>query len=573
MSRFSRRFWVTTAVIIVVLVLLGLTVRGAGRPRRNSLLEVHVTGEIPESAPAGPFGSFLGTRTLTVLDYVAGIRRARDDRRIRGLILAIDGPRVGFAKLQELRDAVRDFQASGKWAVAFLETAGEFAPGNKDYYLATACSSIWVVPSGDVNLTGLRIEVPFIRGTLDKLGIVPDFDHLGKYKNFMNMITDTAMNAPYRESMDSIADGLSRQMIQGIAEGRKLTEPRVAALIDQGPFTGSQALQAKLIDHLGYRDQLDADLKEKNGGALPRITLGRYLKGGVYYDRGTRVALIYGVGTVGRGESGYDPVFSGSSMGATTVAGAIRQAREDRSIKAIILRIDSPGGSYIASDIIWHEVELTRGVKPIVASMSDVAGSGGYFVAMGSDRIIAEPGTLTASIGVLAGKFVTTGFWSALGITSDAVQRGKHATFYSKGMRYTPEERAIFESWLQRIYRDFVQKAAKGRGKSFEAIDAVAQGRVWLGKDAQRLGLVDELGGLPLAIRRALELAKVDPEGRVNLIEMPRPKGLLRRILDSGDDTRAALEALRLRVESLATDGPGAAPEQVLQMPIVPRID
>ncbi len=285
------------------------------------------------------------------------------------------------------------------------------------------------------------------------------------------------------------------------------------------------------------------------------------------------MALIYGVGTVGRGESGYDPVFSGSSMGATTVAGAIRQAREDRSIKAIILRIDSPGGSYIASDIIWHEVELTRGVKPIVASMSDVAGSGGYFVAMGSDRIIAEPGTLTASIGVLAGKFVTTGFWSALGITSDAVQRGKHATFYSKGMRYTPEERAIFESWLQRIYRDFVQKAAKGRGKSFEAIDAVAQGRVWLGKDAQRLGLVDELGGLPLAIRRALELAKVDPEGRVNLIEMPRPKGLLRRILDSGDDTRAALEALRLRVESLATDGPGAAPEQVLQMPIVPRID
>ncbi len=573
MSWFARRFWIVVAFVIVVLVLVGLVVRSAGRPRRNSVLEVRITGEIPENAPAGPFGAVLGTRTLTLLDYVAGIKRAREDRRIHGLILLIDAPRIGFAKVQELRDAVRDFQKSGKWAVAFMETAGEFAPGNKEYYLATACPSIWVVPSGDVNLTGLRVEVPFIRGALDKLGIFPDFGHLGKYKNFKNMITDTIMNEPYRESMESIADGLYRQMLQGIATGRKMSEEQVADLVDRGPFTGPQAMQAKLVDHLGYRDQLDAELKEKNGGSLPRITLGRYVKGGAYYDRGTKVALIYGMGTVGRGESGYDPVFSGATMGSTTVAEAIREAREDRSIKAIVFRIDSPGGSYIASDIIWREVELTRGVKPIVASMSDVAGSGGYFVAMGCDRIIAEPGTLTASIGVLAGKFVTTAFWNTLGITSDAVQRGKHATFYSKDLRYSPEERAIFESWLQRIYRDFVQKAAKGRGKSFEAIDAIAQGRVWLGQDAQKLGLVDELGGLALAIHRALELAKIDPEGRVNLIELPRPKGLIRKILDSGDDTRAALESLRLKVEALATNGPGPSPEQVLLMPVVPRIN
>lgn len=573
MSWFARRFWVVVAIIIIGLVLVGLVVRSAGRPKRNSVLEVRVTGDIPENAPAGPFGAVLGTRTLTLLDYVAGIKRAREDRRIRGLILAIDAPRIGFAKVQELRDAVRDFQTSGKWAVAFLETAGEFAPGNKEYYLATACPSIWVVPSGDVNLTGLRVEVPFIRGTLDKLGIVPDFGHLGKYKNFKNMITDTAMDEPYREAMESIADSLYRQMLQGIAAGRRMSEEQVAELVDRGPFTAPQAAQAKLVDHLGYRDQLEADLKEKNGGALPRITLGRYVKGGNYYDRGTKVAMIYGMGTVGRGESSFDPVFSGARMGSTTVADAIRQAREDRSIKAIVFRIDSPGGSYIASDIIWHEVELTRGVKPIVASMSDVAGSGGYFVAMGCDRIIAEPGTLTASIGVLAGKFVTTAFWSTLGISSDSVQRGKHATFYSNRLRYSPEERTIFDGWLQRIYRDFVQKAAKGRGKSFEAIDAIAQGRVWMGKDAQRLGLVDELGGLPLAIRRALELAKIDPEGRVNLIELPRPKGFIRKLLDTGDDTRSALLDLRLRVEALVANGPGPSPEQVLLMPIVPRID
>jgi protease-4 len=503
---------------------------------------------------------------------VEGILGAKDDRRIKGLLLTIDGTTIGLAKIQELRDAVLEFRKSGKWAAAFMETVGEFSPGTKEYYLATSCDTIWIAPSGDVSLTGVRLEVPFIRGSLDKLGIYPDFDHIGKYKTFKNLITDTSMTPAYRESMEAVADGFYGQVRAGIAAGRGLSAAQVSSLIDRGPFTGPRAFEAKLVDNLGYRDQLETHLKEKNGGVLPIITLRSYLRSGRLYDGGTRVALIYAMGAVARGESGYDPIVAGPIMGSDTLAEAIKKAREDASIKAIVLRVDSPGGSYVASDLIWHQVALTRGVKPVVASMSDVAASGGYFVAMGADRIIAEPATLTGSIGVLAGKFVTRGFWEKLGVTREAVQRGRHAAFYSGSARYTPEERAIFEQWLRRIYLDFVEKAAKGRDKSFGQIDAIAQGRVWTGEDAMRLGLVDEIGGLALAISRALERAGVEPTGRANLVVFPPPKGLLQELLGGGEETRSTLDVLAADVRRALEEGPARGPESALEMPFVPSM-
>jgi protease IV len=572
MSKVVRWIGIVVGAGALLLLLIGVIVHLLSRPPRNSVVEMKIEGDIGEVVPPGLLGRLLGGRKLTLREDLEAILKARDDDRVSGLLLDIDDNSLGFASVQELRQAISDFRAHGKWATAWLETAGDFAPGNKEYYLASACDTIWLAPSGDINLYGVRMEVPFIRGTLDKLGVYPDFDHIGKYKNAMNFYTKTAMDAAHREAMESIIGALYAQLRDGIAAGRKMTGEAVAALIDRGPFTAQQALQAGLVDHLGYRDEMEAAVKERNGGRLPLLRARAYLEKGGYYDRGVRIALIYGVGTVSRGDSDYTPFLEGPTMGSDTVAKAIRDAREDPRIKAIILRVNSPGGSYVASDVIWREVSRTRGVKPIIVSMSDLAASGGYFVSVAADRILAQPGTLTASIGVLGGKLVTTEFWNRIGFTTDAVQRGRHATFYSSTTRYSPEERAIFESWLKRVYDDFVAKVAQGRGKTVQEIDAVAQGRVWTGDEALRLGLVDEIGGLSLAVRRALELAKLDPDSRAQLVVFPAPTGLVQTVLSGGEQTGTALTRMRADLRGLLTGTPPVPGEQVLRLPFIPEL-
>jgi protease-4 len=573
MTRSGRTGLVVVGVIVAGLIGIGLLARQSRVPSASSVLEVVLDDDIGELSPSQPFGGVFGGRHLSVRDYEEAILRAKDDTRITGLLLTIKRPQMGFGRVQELRDAIKAFGGAGKWTVAWSETAGEFGPGTGLYYLATACREIWIAPPGDVNLTGFRSEVPFIRGVLDKLKVYPDYDHIGKYKNAMNFYTDKSMNASFREAMEAIIDSLYRQVRQGIAEARNMTDDEVAAVVDGGPYLGPQALEAKLVDHLGYRDELVTYLTEKNGGKLPIVKVSKYLKGGRVWDEGTRIALIYGVGGVTRGESDSNPLTGSSTMGSDTVAAAIKEAREDDSIKAIVFRVDSPGGSYVASDIIWREVMLTKGKKPIVVSMGDVAGSGGYFVSMAADRIIAQPGTITASIGVLAGKLVTKDFWEMVGLTSDYIQRGRHATFYSTDQQFTAEERAIFKGWLERIYKDFVGKVAQGRGKTFDEIHAIAQGRIWSGEDALKLGLVDELGGLPTAVARAAELAHLDPKAKVQLVEVPEPKSFLQEIFSHDDSAETtSLERLRLQIRDFVEDGRLPIRDEVLAMPYVPRI-
>lgn len=574
MNRTLKWLLITFALFIFILVSLGIMVNLAMRPSPDSILEVSIRGEIPEQAAAGSIARLLGEKTRTVRDIIEAILKARDDDTINGLLVTIDRSSFGFATAQEVRDAILTFRESGKWAVAYLETAGEFSSGNKAYYIATACESIWLAPPGDVNLTGIRFEVPFIRGTLDKLGVVPDFDHIGKYKNAKNFFTDRAMNDAHRESMEALAESFYTQLRDGIAEGRALTDAQVAELIDAGPFTGPRALERALVDQLGYRDQLEDNLTERNGGDLPIIGVGEYLKHGRYYDGSVKVALIYGVGAVTRGRSESNPVSGSATMGSDTIAAAIREAREDASIDAIVLRVDSPGGSYISSDLILREVVRTREAnKPIVVSMADVAASGGYFVAMEADSIVAQPATLTASIGVVAGKFITDGFWEKLGITTDTVQRGRHATFFSGKQPYSPEERVIFRGWLERIYEDFVGKVADARGKTFEEIHEIAQGRVWTGQDALGLGLIDELGGLTVAIQRAVELSGAEENARARLVVLPRRKGWLRQILENAGETEAQVRALRTALVRLVETGTLSSPRGVLEIPFVADFD
>jgi len=569
MSKSGKRALFIVGTLVAGLVAVAYMVRMSSQPAAGSVLELVLDDDIPDHVEVEGLWHLFGGRKLTLRDDLEALRLARDDRRIKGLLVVIDGPGAGSAKLQELRDAILDFQKGGKWAVAYLETAGEFSAGNRDYYLATACGSIWLAPPGDINLVGMRAEPPFIRGTLDLLGIVPDMDHIGKYKSAMNTYTDKEMNEAFRESMEALVGSIYGQLKRGIAKGRKMTEEQVAALIDDGPYIGPRALQAKLVDRLGYRDELEDSLKEKGADSPSLVKVGQYLRAGRFYTRGPKIALIYGLGGVSRGENQTNPLTGDMTMGSDTTAEAIKKAREDPSIKAIVFRVDSPGGSYIASDVIYRQVALTKGVKPFVVSMGDVAASGGYFVAMGADTIVAEPATITASIGVLAGKLVTTGFWNKVGITFDAVQRGRHATFFSTSAKYTPEEREIFAGWLDRIYKDFVGKAAQGRGKTYDQIHAVAQGRVWSGEDALRLGLVDEMGGLSAALRRALVMAHLDPEARVQLVVLPEAKSWFSQFW-SGEETTTSYAALQRQIRKLIEEGPSIEPDGVLSMPYVP---
>jgi len=573
MTKGGKTGLVIVGVLVVGLLGIGIVARRARQPESGSVLEVVLDGPLDDVVRESPLAEIVSGKRLSTRDYVEAILRAKDDRRINGLLLTLKAPAAGYGKVQELRDAIKEFRESGKWTVAWSETAGEFGPGTGLYYLATSCESIWIAPPGDVNLTGLRFEVPFIRSALDKLKVYPDYDQRGKYKNAMNFFTHTKMTDAHREAMEALLDSLYRQLRQGIAEARGLTDDEVGALIDKGPFIGPKALEAKLVDRLGYRDELLDALREKNGGRLPILKVRKYLKSGRQWDHGAEIALIYGVGGVGRGEDASDPFTGSQRMGSDTVAAAIKAAREDDSVKAIILRVDSPGGSYVASDVIWREVKLTKGVKPIVVSMSDVAASGGYFVSMAADRIVAEPGTITASIGVLSGKFVTKDAWDWLGITSDSIQRGHNAAFFSGESKYSADERARFEDWLDRIYKDFVTKVAEGRGKTFDEIHAIAQGRVWSGEDALKLGLVDELGGLGTAVHRAMVLADIPSGAPVDLVEFPAPKSLFESFLDRDEDSSTSVAVLQERLRAFVNEGTLPIPERgVLELPYVPRL-
>ena len=444
----------------------------------------------------------------------------------------------------------------------FRSAFGESGPGNGAYYLATAFDEIYVQPSGDVGLTGLMAETPFLRGTLDKLGIVPRFSARGKYKTAVNMFTERRFTEAHREAASQLVASQFGQIVRGIAEARKLSEDDVRAIVDQAPLSAQQALDAHLLDGLAYRDEVYA--KFESGGEKPtRIPLLRYLdRAGPPSAPGDTVALIHGVGTVQRGKSGVDPLSGDVSMGSDTVSAAFRSAVEDDDVRAIVFRIDSPGGSYVASDTIWREVSRARAAgKPVIVSMGNVAASGGYFVAMPADRIVAQPGTITGSIGVFSGKMLLGAFFDKLGITFDEVHAGANATMWSSLQDFTPGQKARFEAELDRVYNDFTSKAAQARKTTPEKIDEVAQGRVWTGAQAKERGLVDTLGSFDDALKSAARRAKLAADGdyRVSYIE-PEP-GRLARLLEAFGG--AAASAIGEQIDARVL--PAGLPRQLVQ--------
>jgi len=547
--------------LVVLGLLLGVGIWGVVRLGRGSVpaktvLEVNLERGISEDMPDDPIGAMMLKDTPVLKDLVDALEKAADDDRVVGLVANVGAAPIGMAQIQELRDAVMAFRAKKKPAVAFAETFGEVGPGGSAYYLATAFDEIWLQPSGDIGLTGLILESPFIRGTLDKLGIKPRMDHRREYKNAMNVFTDKKYDPYYREAMEKLMDSVFSQVVKGISQSRHLTEAQVRSLVDRGPFLGKEAVDAGLVDGLGYRDEVYAKVMKKAGDGGKLLFLRQYLKrAGHPHKDGKTIALIYGVGGVSRGESGYSPMTGESTMGSSSVAAAFRQAVADKKVKAILFRVDSPGGSYVASDTIWREtIKAKQAGKPVVVSMGNMAGSGGYFVAMAADKIVAQPATITASIGVLGGKMLTSDFWDKLGLSWDEVHTSANSTYWTGTRDYSESEWSRVQAWLDRVYVDFTGKVADGRKLPMEKVLQIAKGRIWTGEDAKGLGLVDELGGFPVALKLAKQAAGIPEKEDVNLQVYPPRKSPIEMLLQEpaeNSEPRTAMEAMILSLREI----------------------
>jgi len=508
----------------------------------NSTLVLKVGGDLAEIAPTDVVSYVRGVKAPTVRTIVDSLRKAKVDSRIHAVLLKPTGFESPFwAKVQEIRDAVLDYKKSGKPVYAYLEYGGD-----REYYLATAADRIFLMPSSPLDLTGVASYELFLRGTLDKIGAVPDLHHIGDYKTATNTFTEKGFTPAHKEMDQSLNLDMYEQLVRGIADGRKKNEADIRRVLDDGPFMPEDALHAGLIDDVAYQDQVEDTLRGAQRGALvdgddyARVTVSA-----ASLTKGPRIAVIYAAGAITSGKSGFDPL-NGGAAGSDTLIDYIKQARRDSSVRAIVLRIDSPGGSAAASDAIWRELMLTkreRADRPLVASMSDLAASGGYYVAMPAQVILAQPSTLTGSIGIFGGKVVTGGVYEKLGARIDSTSVGKHAEINSPARPYNAEELEKLKEQLQAFYDQFVEKVAESRHSTPEKIDAIAQGRVWTGRQAKQNGLVDQLGGLDAAIAVAKQRAKIPPDSSIELVVYPPRKSFYELVTEqfSGSADSAAV--------------------------------
>ena len=510
-----------------------LAVRSPGLPGAM-ILTADLNGGLVDGPSEDTLSRLLVGSKTTLRDFVDALDRAGADDRVKGLYVRLGDDAMALAEVQQVRDAVQAFRAKGKFAIAFAESFGELGPGTRAYYVATAFDEIWLQPLGDVGLTGLRAEVPFLRGTLDRLGIEARFDHRSEYKTAMNSLTDTEMTGPQREETEALVESAQGQIVRGIAAARKLTPEAVKALIDKGPFLADDAKSDNLVDRIGYRDEAVARAHERAGSGAELTSLSRYLRGaGRPHTSGPTIALIYATGLITRGSGSSSSLTGDEDASAARLTRAFREAFRDPAVRAIVLRIDSPGGSAIASETIWREVLRARERgKPVVASMGDTAASGGYYIAAPANKIVAEPATLTGSIGVLAGKLVVSGLFKKLGVSIDSVQRGENAGMYSLTNDFTAEEWQRLERFLDETYSGFKRHVAAGRHLSEDAVEAVAKGRVWSGEDAKAKGLVDELGGYDAAFRLAKEAAQIPDDAPFKVVVYPHAKDTLEVLAD-----------------------------------------
>ena len=519
------------------------------RQRRTGplILELDLTEGIAEGPPADPLSALLTMRRTRLQDLLDGLRRAAADDRVRALVVKVGGSRIGLAKIQELRAAIGDFRASGKLAVAWAESFGEFVQGNLPYYLASGFDRVYLQPSGTLGLTGVAVQQVFFRDALEKLGVGFESAKRYEYKSAPEQFTESGFTGPAREAEARLAESVTEQLVGAIAAGRGLSVEQALALLARGPFLAAQALTEGLVDGLLYRDEVYDQVRKEAGqdatllylqryqrtqsiGDLPR-RLGSSVQGLAPGQQERFVATIYAHGAIRAGRSGRGGP-GGGGMGSDTVAAALRAAAADDGARAVVLRVNSPGGSYTASDVIWREVVRVRAAgKPVVVSMGDVAASGGYFIAAPADVIVAQPGTITGSIGVFMGKPVLRDLFGRAGISTDTIADGAGAgtaTMFSSSRPFSEAEWARINEWLDAVYADFTQKVASGRRIPAERVHELARGRVWTGADAIANGLADEAGGLREATAIARKRAGLPADAPVRIYPRLGPLDQLR---------------------------------------------
>lgn len=534
--------------IILVLIVLAVAVsavtlfavRYARRLKQNTILTLRIEGDIPEYSSHNALEEAFNGPVTSLTDITEALERARTDSHISALELRVGETAMNMGKIQEIRDSIRDFNRSKKPSAAYLEFAT-----NRSYYLASACETVEALPKSEFHVHGMMASTTFLRGTFDKLGIYPDFIHIGDYKNATNVFTEKKFTAPHREATKALLDDWYAQFIQGIAESRRLKPEQVEKIIAAGPYNSSATPATGLVDGVGYSEDFREAVEKKNHGSSRRIGLRAYLDRTDEYSS-KKIAVIYAVGEIGPGRSANSP-FGGEMMGSETIARQFRRARKDDSVKAVVVRVDSPGGVAFSSEVIRHELELTKAEKPVIVSMSDVAASGGYWLSMSANRIIAEPGTITGSIGVLSGKFNVQGLYDKLGLSSDFIATTPNSTLEYPLQNFTPEQRDLEVKNMTETYHDFVQGVAAGRHMKVEDVDKIAQGRVWTGERALKLGLIDEFGGLHTAIARAREMAKIPAGESIGLLKLPEHRSFLDRLMNRGGDDRTSGSTLSVQ--------------------------
>ncbi len=532
------------------------------KPDSPLVVDLVVKGSLNEApSPLGLDGTPTGKNLRGLVETIA---KAKADDKVKGMVLRLRDLTIGFGKANDLRQAIEDFRESGKPVYAILETAG-----NVEYLVATSADEIIMPPQGWLLIKGLAAEVTFYKGLFDKLDIKADFFQVGEFKGAAEPYTRTEMSDELREELASVLSDQYRLVAEAIANRQGMDVEAAEDLIDGGPYTPSAAKKAGLIDQIRYEDEwlaamaeaLDTEkvkLDDKYGKPEPEdysglagfMKLMQQLSGQSDKKKSSKapkVAVIYASGTIQTGKSSPGSIFGDAVMGSETVVEAIRKAEEDETVKAIVLRVDSPGGSALASDLIWRAVVEAK--KPVLASMSDVAASGGYYISMGCDKVLAEPGTLTGSIGVVGGKIAVGGLLEKVGVTTDTVEIGKNGRILSIFKPFSDAEEAAMKQMMEETYEQFVKKAAEGRNKKFEDLESLAGGRIYSGRKAEEIGLVDALGTLEDAIAEAKKMASLEDNEDVELLFLPEPKGLLESLIEPLEEMGLSAPAIRAELD------------------------
>jgi protease-4 len=530
-----------------------MAVRAAEDEPAPTIAHIKLSGGLDEGTPAAD--PFFGASSENFKAKIDRIKKAKKDAAVKGLYLQLDGLHIGWGKIDELSQAVADFRKSGKKVYAYVES-GEAA----DYYLALACDEICLPEGGWLMLVGMRIEATFYKELFDKIGVKADMLQMGEFKGAAEPFTRTSLSEPNKKQLLALLDDrFEKGLVARIAKARKMTDEQVKKLIDEGPYTARAALKAKLIDHVAYPEAFQESMKNvlkvekdgitKNYGQAksedlnldnPFAILKLLNPPKPRKSRQPKVAVIYATGVIVTGKSSVS-FLGGESCGSTTMVEAIRQAEQDGTVKAIVLRVDSPGGSALASDLIWNELKNSK--KPVIASMSDVAASGGYYISMAASKIYAEPGTITGSIGVVGGKLTLGGLYNKIGITTETLSRGANANIFSLTHTFSDSEKTAFASMMRDTYDQFLDKALAGRKKAGkdmtrDKLEALAGGRVWSGRQALANGLVDELGTLDEAVAAAWKMADQPADKEPEILQLPKSRSLLDTLMDMKADAR-----------------------------------